>query len=148
MSGIATRIRAAYGRALARLFQPALDAHAACFAEHREVVRPEIKRGERLPEHCIEASSAAFWRASAPRPDSAHAGFVVTSDMRVLPLSASMAGQRVVAVVLFGREELEQASSVIRARIAPNRADRGLRDCLQDAVRKCRDSRQSPGERR
>ncbi|WP_157649715.1 hypothetical protein [Burkholderia ubonensis] len=144
MGRIATRIRAAYGRALARLLQPALDVHAA----QRAAVRAEIKRGARLPEHCIDVSAPApaFWRANEIRPGPARAGFAVTSDLQVLPLSASMAGRRVVAVVLFGREELEQASSVIRARIAPNRADPALRDCLQDAVRKCRDSRQSRGE--
>ena len=140
MRRFATRIRTA----LVRLLRPALDSHAA----QRDTVRDLTPRGW-IPERGIDVSqpAAAFWRASdARQPDPARARFAVTSELEVLPLSASMAGRRVVAVVLFGRDEFSAAERIVRARIAPNRADPALRDCLRDAVRKCRDSRLSPGE--
>ncbi|WP_175689676.1 hypothetical protein [Burkholderia anthina] len=118
MRRITTRIRAACGRVLARFVPPALDARAAPAWPIAESPR-----------------ASAFWCASDTRqPDSARAGFVVTSDLELLPLSASMAGRRVVAVVMFGREEFSAAERVVRARIAPNRAAPQLRDCIETAI--------------
>ncbi|QPS45733.1 hypothetical protein I6G56_26690 [Burkholderia humptydooensis] len=73
-------------------------------------------------------------------------GFAVTKDLEIVSLSASMTGRRLVAVVLFGPDDLPTAESIIRSRIAPNKDDRALRDCLQAAVRRCRESRRSQDE--
>ncbi|ERJ35913.1 hypothetical protein L810_1170 [Burkholderia sp. AU4i] len=70
-------------------------------------------------------------------------GFAVTKDLDVIRLSASMAGRRLLAVVLFGNEDVELVQRIIRARLVAKQGDPALRDCLQDAVRKCRESRRS-----
>lgn len=136
MRRIPTRVRAACRRVLAQLLQPSNGARTEQVAKKGAAIRAEIGLGGMPPELHIDASSpaAAFWRATAARPDPARAGFAVTSDLEMLPLSASMAGRRVVAVVMFGREEFSAAERVVRARIAPNRAAPQLRDCIETAI--------------
>ncbi|WP_197419300.1 hypothetical protein, partial [Burkholderia sp. BDU5] len=80
------------------------------------------------------------------RSDAKPEGFAVTKDLEVISLSVSMTGRRLIAVVLFGPDDLPRAESVIRSRIAPNKDDPALRDCLQAAVRRCRESRRSQDE--
>ncbi|MDN7895852.1 hypothetical protein QZM82_06545 [Burkholderia cepacia] len=73
-------------------------------------------------------------------------GFAITKDWDVLDISASMAGRRLVAVVLFGDEDFALVERITRARLVAKQGDPALRDCLRDAVRKCRESRRLQGE--
>ncbi|WP_157652781.1 hypothetical protein [Burkholderia ubonensis] len=102
---------------------------------------------ERL--HPEETKRCAFNDIGQPvefRSDAKPEGFGVTKDLEVISLSASMTGRRLIAVVLFGPDDLPRAESAIRSRIAPNKDDPALRDCLQAAVRRCRESRRSQDE--
>ncbi|MDC6130799.1 hypothetical protein PPH41_23310 [Burkholderia gladioli] len=74
-------------------------------------------------------------------------GFAITKDWDVIPISGAMAGRRLLAVVLFGDEDFSKVEQIIRARCVAKRDVPALRDCLQGALRKCRESRRSQDER-
>ncbi|ACR28682.1 hypothetical protein [Burkholderia glumae] len=85
--------------------------------------------------------------APAKRECGPQAGFAITRDWELLDLSSSMTGRRFLAVVLFGAEDFAAVERVMRARIVPMQGDPVLRDCLRDAVRKCRGNCHPPDAR-